>query len=96
VYGVGVQLTILLRVGTSTADVNIRAQMNGAVSEDTSVSVPTGTQLVTFPSLLPMLPGWNTLHMKVEVTSWASTGDAHLIHAALHQIHDTPTPTITP
>ncbi len=96
VYGIGVQLTILLRVGTSTADVNIRAQMNGAVSEDTSVSVATGTQLVTFPALLPMLPGWNTLHLKVEVNSWSTTGDAHLLHAALHQIHDTPVPTITP
>jgi len=96
VYGVGVELTIVLRVGTSTADVNIRAQMNGAVSEDTSVSVPTGTQIVTFPSLLPMRPGWNTLHLKVEVTSWSTTGDAFLTHAALHQIHDVPVPTITP
>lgn len=96
VYGVGVELTLVLRVGTSTADVNIRAEMNGAVSEDTSVSVATGNQLVTFPSLLPLRSGWNVLHLKIEVNSWSTSGDAHLLHAALHQIHDTPWPVITP
>lgn len=96
VYGVGCEIQIKVRVVTDTCTINARAEINGIGAEQTAFAGAVGNNLITLDELVPLRPGWNRLSLKVEITAWNTTGTAHLLWAGVHQIHDTPLPTITP
>lgn len=87
--------SVIIRVVTAACNVEFTVERNGA-SVVTSGTYAVGQHTVEL-GLLPFTPGafafWN---LEVLVTSWGASASVYLLHHALHQIYDTPTPTITP
>lgn len=96
VYTVGCEVQIIVRVVTDTCTINARVEINGVGAEQTAFGAAVGNNTITLDNLVPMRPGWNDVHMKLEVTAWNTTGVCHLLWMGIHQIHDTPLPTLTP
>lgn len=97
VYKVGCLVTFKVRFVSAYSHLNFRIVANGVAIEHAYTSAAsTGTKSITVTKLLPLLGGFNTVHLKIEADTWSGAGACHLLHMGIHQIHDTPLPTLTP
>jgi hypothetical protein len=75
VYAVGCEVQLIVRVVTDTCTINARCEVNGVGTEQTAFGATVSNNTITLDKLVPMRPGWNNVHLKVEVTAWITAAD---------------------